>query len=85
MVPLVMRITLSVILKEQSNFIGRLSVQQKRMEQKIQKRVHMATLALCTTLAVILKEQSNSISKYLFVARQVGDDVSEGSVYCSLV
>lgn len=45
----------------------------------------MATLAPCTTLAVILKEQSNSISKYLFVARQFGDDVSEGSVYCSLV
>ena len=45
----------------------------------------MATLAPCTTLAVILKEQSNSISKYLSIAREIGDDVAGGSVYCSLV
>ena len=56
MATLAMRMTLSVIIKKQSNFINSLLVSQKRLEKKVQKVQHVTTLAVCITFSVIIEK-----------------------------
>ena len=62
---LALRMTLSVIIKKQSNFISSLLVSQKREEKKVQKVQHIPTLEMRITVSVIIKKQSNFISSLL--------------------
>ena len=62
---LAMLILVSVIMKKQSNFISSLLASQKRLEEKIQKALYMATLVMRITYSVTIKKQSNFISSLL--------------------
>ena len=65
------RIKVSMIIKEQSNFISSLLVSQKRLETKVQKVKHMATLVMRIYFSMIIKKQSNFFSGLLLSQKRL--------------
>ena len=53
---LVLRMTVSVILKKKSNVVSSVLVSQKRLETNIQKAEYISTLALPMAVSVIIKK-----------------------------
>ena len=75
---LAVRITLSVIIKKQSNFISSLLLSQKRLETKVPKVRHIPGLALRMVVSKIIKKQPNFFSTPLVSQKRLKTKVQKG-------
>ena len=81
---LAVRITLSVIIKKQSNFISSLLLSQKRLETKVPKVRHIPGLALRMVVSKIIKKTTEFLQHALSIAKEIKDKGSEGRAYTNL-